>query len=154
MPYFSTVTSVVFCSSLSGCNQVCEEDLKTNRMHESLKLFSDVANSKWFINTPIILFLNKADIFKEQLAEGKRISDVAFPNYDGIYIKNKLTPGADDFESCVEYIGNQFKKLVVHKGQREKLYIRSTVATDPENIDFVWNSVRDIFTVGHLEDGL
>ena len=37
-------------------------------MMESLLLFDSVVNSRWFIRTSIILFLNKVDIFREKLA--------------------------------------------------------------------------------------
>lgn len=51
-------------------------------MQESLKLFGQVINSKFFETKPIILFLNKSDIFKQKL-ETTPIS-VAFPFYKGI----------------------------------------------------------------------
>ncbi|KAG8143918.1 hypothetical protein E2320_001059, partial [Naja naja] len=34
-----------------------------NRMHESLMLFDSICNNKFFIDTSIILFLNKKDLF-------------------------------------------------------------------------------------------
>lgn len=36
-------------------------------MTESLLLFESVINSRWFLCTPIILFLNKIDVFKHKL---------------------------------------------------------------------------------------
>ena len=41
--------------------------LHQNRMDESLILFESVINSRWFLWTPIILFLNKIDVFKVKL---------------------------------------------------------------------------------------
>ena len=38
-----------------------------NRMVESLVLFDSVINSRWFLRTSIILFLNKIDVFKNKL---------------------------------------------------------------------------------------
>ena len=38
-----------------------------NRMAESLVLFDSVINSRWFLRTSIILFLNKIDVFKSKL---------------------------------------------------------------------------------------
>lgn len=35
-----------------------------NRMSESLVLFESVINSRWFLQTSIILFMNKTDLFK------------------------------------------------------------------------------------------
>lgn len=36
-------------------------------MQEALTLFDSICNSRWFVKTSIILFLNKIDIFKEKL---------------------------------------------------------------------------------------
>ena len=36
-------------------------------MAESLTLFESVINSRWFLRTSIILFLNKTDVFKIKL---------------------------------------------------------------------------------------
>lgn len=38
-----------------------------NRMQESLVLFDSVVNSRWFMRTSIVLFLNKVDLFKANL---------------------------------------------------------------------------------------
>ena len=41
-------------------------------MAESLVLFDSVINSRWFLRTSIILFLNKIDIFRHKL---RKVSD-------------------------------------------------------------------------------
>lgn len=60
------------------------EDETVNRMDESLKLFDEICNSKWFTDTSIILFLNKADIFRQKIR--KIDLNVCFPNYKGILL--------------------------------------------------------------------
>ena len=52
-----------------------------NRMMESLVLFDSVVNSRWFVRTSIILFLNKVDLFKVKLARSP-LSNY-FPDYSG-----------------------------------------------------------------------
>lgn len=52
-----------------------------NRMMESLVLFDSVVNSRWFVRTSIILFLNKVDLFKQKLARSP-LSNY-FPDYSG-----------------------------------------------------------------------
>lgn len=50
-------------------------------MIESMRLFESICNSRWFINTSMILFLNKKDLFAEKI---KRTSiKSAFPDYKG-----------------------------------------------------------------------
>jgi len=41
-------------------------------MAESLVLFDSVINSRWFLRTSIVLFLNKIDVFRRKL---RRVSD-------------------------------------------------------------------------------
>jgi hypothetical protein len=50
-------------------------------MMESLVLFDSVVNSRWFMRTSIILFLNKVDLFKQKLARSP-LSNY-FPDYSG-----------------------------------------------------------------------
>ncbi|KAG6333934.1 hypothetical protein ID866_5156 [Astraeus odoratus] len=64
---FESVTSIIFCTALSEYDQVLLEAKEQNRMAESLILFESVINSRWFLRTSIILFLNKIDVFKTKL---------------------------------------------------------------------------------------
>ena len=54
---------------------VLYEDDTTNRMVETLNLFDEIINSRWFRDTSMILFLNKRDMFEEKItkmgADGK-----------------------------------------------------------------------------------
>lgn len=50
-------------------------------MMESLVLFESVVNSRWFLRTSIILFLNKIDLFRAKLP--KVPLDRYFPDYGG-----------------------------------------------------------------------
>jgi hypothetical protein len=50
-------------------------------MMESLLLFDSVVNSRWFMRTSIILFLNKVDIFKVKLPRSPLGN--YFPDYSG-----------------------------------------------------------------------
>lgn len=52
-----------------------------NRMHESLMLFDSICNNKFFIDTSIILFLNKKDLFGEKIK--KSPLTICFPEYTG-----------------------------------------------------------------------
>ena len=79
---FEGVTAIIFCVALSGYDLVLAEDEEMNRMMESMKLFDSICNNKWFVDTSIILFLNKKDLFAEKI----RMSplSVCFPEYKGM----------------------------------------------------------------------
>ena len=78
---FESVTSIIFCTALSEYDQVLLEEAGQNRMVESLVLFESVINSRWFLRTSIILFLNKIDVFKSKLP--KVPLEKYFPEYTG-----------------------------------------------------------------------
>jgi len=54
-----------------------------NRMIESMKLFDSICNNKWFVDTSIILFLNKKDLFEEKIARSPL--NICFPEYQGMH---------------------------------------------------------------------
>lgn len=62
---------------------VLAEDEEMNRMIESLKLFDSICNSKWFMDTSIILFLNKKDLFEEKIKRSPLT--ICFPEYSGLF---------------------------------------------------------------------
>jgi guanine nucleotide-binding protein subunit alpha len=50
-------------------------------MIESIALFESVVNSRWFLHTSIMLFLNKVDLFKTKVARVPL--EKYFPDYGG-----------------------------------------------------------------------
>ncbi|GFX91546.1 hypothetical protein TNCV_3681321 [Trichonephila clavipes] len=50
-----------------------------NRLQESMKLFEAIWNNKYFKDIPMILFLNKKDLFREKIAKSN-FKDY-FPEY-------------------------------------------------------------------------
>lgn len=135
---FDNVTSVIFVAALSAYNQVLYEDNRTNRMVEALQLFDDIINSEWFFNHPIILFLNKKDIFKEKI--GSEPLKSCFPDYKG----------ANDYLTAREHVRTVF--LEHNKNKRRKIFAHFTNATDVKNFAKVFASVEKIILRLHLVD--
>lgn len=85
MAYFSSSTYYYFCYffiETLGYDLVLAEDEEMNRMIESMKLFDSICNSKWFVDTSIILFLNKKDLFAEKIERSPLT--ICFPEYSGM----------------------------------------------------------------------
>jgi hypothetical protein len=101
------------------------EDDTTNRMHESLKLFKEICNTKWFLNTAMILFLNKRDLFAEKIT--KVDLRVCFPEYTG----------GKNYDAAVDYIKKAF--LAQNENDKKMIYSHFTCATDTDNINVVFN---------------
>ena len=70
-----------------GYDLVLAEDEEMNRMIESMKLFDSICNSKWFVETSIILFLNKKDLFEDKIQRSPLT--ICFPEYTGNYFTIK-----------------------------------------------------------------
>jgi len=134
---FQDVTAVIFCVAMSEYDLKLYEDDTTNRMAESLKLFKEICNTKWFVNTSMILFLNKRDLFAEKIQ--KIDLNVCFPEYTG----------GKDYENASQYI----KKVFLDQNDNKKvIYTHFTCATDTDNILVVFNAVKDIILNQTLTD--
>ena len=59
---FENVTAILFLVAISEYDQMLYEDESINRMQEALVLFDSICNSRWFVRTSIILFLNKVSL--------------------------------------------------------------------------------------------
>jgi len=135
---FEGVAAVIFVTSLSEYDQTLFEDGTTNRMLESLKLFDEVCNSRWFKDSHIILFLNKTDLFKEKIKKYDP-KDFCFSDYEG----------GLDYDKALGYIEEAFlNKNSINR----KIYIQKTCATDTGNIRFVFNVIRDIVFHKNLKE--
>lgn len=99
---FDSVTAVIFVAALSEYDQNLYEDSQQNRMTEALALFEQISNSRWFLDTSIILFLNKKDLFEEKLKK-KLLSDV-FPE------AKPANGEIEDFKHSCTYLENEFKQ--------------------------------------------
>jgi len=78
---FENVTAVIFLVAISEYDQVLREDESVNRLQEALALFESIIGSRWFINTSVILFMNKYDLFKEKIPYSPL--EKYFPDYTG-----------------------------------------------------------------------
>ncbi|CAG9855459.1 unnamed protein product [Phyllotreta striolata] len=136
---FEAVTAIIFCVALSGYDLVLAEDEEVNRMVESMQLFDSTCNSKWFVMTSIILFLNKKDLFEEKIARSPLT--ICFPEY----------PGPNTYEAASEYIRKKFENLNRMKDKKE-IYSHFTCATDTNNIQFVFDAVTDVIIRNNLKD--
>ncbi|KAJ3227950.1 Guanine nucleotide-binding protein G(t) subunit alpha-2 [Clydaea vesicula] len=150
-PYFDDCKAIIFLSAISSYDQYLtkeEEDLeatsKTNRMVDSLELFSSLINNPILINTKFILFFNKFDLFQTKIKTIK-ISDYfhEFKGHEGdILPQNERT--AKSF----------FKKKFIdccRKDNAELMMIHYTNSTDSKVMKKVVNSVIAIIFQGNVQ---
>lgn len=135
---FENVTAVLFFVALSEYDLTLYEDDQTNRMHESMKIFDEICNSRWFAQVPIIIFFNKKDLFAEKL---KTVSlTVAFPDYTG----------SSEPEEARKYIRDQFLEL--NENEAKAITCHFTCATDRNDTSKVFDSVAELLVMQSLKD--
>jgi hypothetical protein len=129
---FDEVTAIIFVTSLSEFDQKLVEDNTMNRMKESLLLFDEICNCRYFRNTSIIIFFNKKDLFEEKI---KKVDlNVCFPEYSG----------GKDYDAATKFIQNNYIALDKNKKKTRQLYPHFTCATDTEAVRVVFNAVKNI----------
>lgn len=136
---FNGVTAIIFCVALSDYDLNLYEDETVNRMQESLKLFDSVCNNKWFMDTSIILFLNKRDLFAEKIRRSPLTT--AFPEYKG----------AQTYEEASAYIRYKFESLNKQKASGKEIYTHFTCATSNQNMEFVFDAVTDVILRNNIK---
>lgn len=152
---FENVTSIIFCVALSEYDQVLLEEASQvcqsafmlfliyhltslqNRMEESLILFDSVVNSRWFMRTSIVLFLNKVDLFKTKLDRSPL--ETYFPDYSG----------GNDVNRAAKYLLWRFNQV---NRAHLNLYPHLTQATDTSNVRLVFAAVKETILQNALRD--
>lgn len=173
MHCFDNVTGVIFVASLSGYDQMLLEDENTNRMKEALDLFAQIndetgkygsekdargnkqkfkAMGEFFLEKPMILFLNKSDLYETKILVKPLNACPYFKDYRyPMFTKKKGKKGDDSqmsrYDDGIEYVKHQFMLRNTHhtfSGHLKNVYVHVTNATDKEIIKKVFNDVQHI----------
>uniref|UniRef100_A0A2C9JYT3 Uncharacterized protein n=1 Tax=Biomphalaria glabrata TaxID=6526 RepID=A0A2C9JYT3_BIOGL len=123
---FENVSAILFTVALSSYDARSKDQDEQTELHDALSVFTTVSEYDGFRKSPIILFLNKKDIFQQKL---KKVPlTVAFPDYKGTNEFNEACLFVQSkFESCM---GDTTDRLTVH----------ITNATDTPSIRSVFDS--------------
>lgn len=134
---FQDITAILFVIALSEYDQMLFEDERVNRMHEAVVLFESLCNSRWFANTPFILFLNKIDLLERKLHTSPLVK--YFPDYNG---------KPDDVDDAIKFFETNFLKL---NRTKKPMYVHRTCATDTNTMKFVLSAVTDMIIQQNLQ---
>jgi len=137
---FDGVTAIIFLTALSEYNEKLAEDPTTEAMRESLSVFKSILRTKYFMKTPIILFLNKSDLFKEKIA---KISIGEF------FASAPQGEDGKNYEKALEFIQKRFMDL--NNVEDRNVYPHVTIATNKENVQNVFNSCKHVIMMKNLK---
>ncbi|KAG8903143.1 hypothetical protein FRC01_009315, partial [Tulasnella sp. 417] len=122
VPYFEDATAIIFLAPISAFDQYLEEDQRTNRVDDSLQLFTLICSNPLLKNCHLVLFLNKTDILKKKLEAG-------------VKVKKYITSYGDrpnDYEHVSNYFLAHFRQ--VHRKNnvdtKRELYTHLTSVVD------------------------
>ncbi|KAI0703439.1 G-protein alpha subunit [Cytidiella melzeri] len=139
VPYFDDASAIIFMAPVSAFDQYLEEDPRTNRIDDSLQLFTHICSHQLLKHAHLVLFLNKTDVLQAKIARGVRVSK---------YITS-YGDRPNEFDSVVNYFRAHFTQ--VHKRNNESmrvLYTHLTSVVDKKATQSVITNVRDsIFRV-------
>ncbi|KAJ7227364.1 guanine nucleotide-binding protein, partial [Mycena pura] len=142
IPYFDTANAIIFVAPVSAFDQYLEEDPRTNRIDDSLQLFTQVCSNALLKSVHLVLFLNKTDILKTKIDKGLRVSK---------YITS-FGDRTNDYETVVQYFRAHF--LQVHRRNNENrrvLYTHFTSVVDTKTTQRIIGNVRDSIFRGYLQ---
>uniref|UniRef100_A0A672UCW8 Guanine nucleotide-binding protein subunit alpha n=1 Tax=Strigops habroptila TaxID=2489341 RepID=A0A672UCW8_STRHB len=106
---------------------------------KSKALFKTIITDPWFLNTSVILFLNKKDLLEEKIMYSHLIS--YFPEYTG---------PKQDVKAARHFV---LKLYQDQNPDKEKvIYSHFTCATETENIHFVFAAVKDMILQLNLRE--
>lgn len=137
---FDRVTAVIFVAAINEYDQTLYEDGKTNRLLEAMDLFGEMCNSRWLRHIPMLLFLNKRDLFAEKL-QTIPITD-SFPEFGQ----------ANNYEQGIIFFQEKFLERNEQPESGRQVYVHVTCATDSDNIRFTFNACKDIIIKARLKE--
>lgn len=129
---FEDVRAVLFVVSLSGYDMTLLEDPSVNRLEESLNLFEQIVNNRWFKEASFVIFLNKLDLFRDKITRSSRQMRHFFPDYKG---------PDKDIDHAALFIQNKF--LQRNHNDRKVICPHFTTATDTANVQTVFQVVME-----------
>ncbi|KAH9176713.1 G-protein alpha subunit [Lactarius sanguifluus] len=121
VPYFDDAAAIIFLAPISAFDQYLEEDPRTNRIDDSLQLFTNTCSNKLLKNASMVLMLNKTDLLKKKLQAG-------------LMVKKYITSYGERenrYEDVAEYFRAHFAQVHKRKGvQKQELYTHFTTMLD------------------------
>jgi G-protein alpha subunit. len=134
---FENVYAVLFVAALSDYDLAMNEDPDKNRMDDSLGLFDQICNNRWFEECSLILFLNKKDVFREKI---RRVPiSRCFPEYKG----------KPNYEESSNFIRQQFEG---QNKSKKDIFSHFTCATDSQSVKFIFDAVMTNLIMSNLKN--
>ncbi|KAG9092631.1 hypothetical protein FS749_015560 [Ceratobasidium sp. UAMH 11750] len=142
-PYFEDATAIIFLAPISAYDQYLEEDPRTNRIDDSLQLWTQITSSPILKLVHLVLFLNKCDVLKAKLAAGIKVKKY-IPSYGD---------RANEYGPISHYFRAHFTQVFKRNNvdTKRELYCHLTSVIDTEATQSIILSVRDALFRSNLQ---
>ncbi|KAF8498835.1 guanine nucleotide binding protein, alpha subunit [Hysterangium stoloniferum] len=141
VPYFDDARAIIFLAPISAFDQYLDEDPRTNRIDDSLQIFSQICTNKLLRRAHLILLLNKTDLLRQKIEAG-------------IKVKKFITSYGDrvnTYEEASQYFRAHF--LQVHRKNDESkrtLFTHFTSVIDTKATKKIIYNVADSILKDHI----
>ncbi|KAF8692574.1 hypothetical protein AX14_002464 [Amanita brunnescens Koide BX004] len=143
LPFFDNVNAIIFLAPVSAFDEHLSEDVKVNRLEDSLILWTAICKSKLLAKSTLILFLNKCDILKQKLRNGAQLS-----TYLSCYGDRP-----NDLASFIKYLKRKFNDAMkTHSPSPRPGYFYPTSVIDMKATASTLVAVRDGILRDHLRE--
>ncbi|OBZ72029.1 Guanine nucleotide-binding protein alpha-4 subunit [Grifola frondosa] len=142
--------AIIFMAPVSAFDQYLDEDPRTNRVDDSLQLFKHICSNALLKEAHLVLFLNKADVLREKLA-------------NGVQVKKYITSYGErpnEYEAVVAYFKAHFTQVHRRNNDNNRVLFthvtsvvssRSRVMQDTKTTQSIITDVRDSIFRGYLK---
>lgn len=127
---FEGAIAIMFVVNVADYDQYLPKDQTRNRIQADFNFFNSIGNLPRFKTTPIILFLNNADEFKEKL------SSVPMRDFFPDYMEGP------EYASDISYFVSKFVGLSPRAS--DQIYVYTVSETKTNILDFLIEAVKDI----------
>ncbi|KDR67791.1 hypothetical protein GALMADRAFT_105456 [Galerina marginata CBS 339.88] len=143
IPYFDDATAIIFLAPISAFDQYLEEDPKTNRIDDSLQLFTTICSNELLKDAHLVVLLNKIDILRDKLDAGTRVRK---------YITS-FGERPNNFETVSDYFRSHFIQVHRRKGfPNRPLYVHFTSMLDIKATQSIIANVAEAIMRKHIAD--
>lgn len=129
----TNLNALIYFVALDEYDIKSDDEPGKTKLEESIAIYEETINAGTLANVPIILFLNKEDLFAEKIKT--------------VPIKKtyKTYKGGKDFKAGCEFIRDKFLSTMTDDAPcgPEEVYVHVACAIDTENIRRVFASMKD-----------
>ncbi|KAI0784647.1 G-protein alpha subunit [Abortiporus biennis] len=141
--FFDDARAIIFLAPISAFDQYLEEDPRTNRIDDSLQLFTSICSNKLLQKAALVLMLNKTDLLRQKLQAGIKVRK---------YISS-YGDRPNSYEEVSEYFRAHFIQVQKRKDSAHRsLYVHFTSMLDIRATQHIIVNVGEAIMRLHMAD--